>query len=74
MTIATLCLVQLSVGTLIDRRYDRSIVRMLPYAVWYPIVYWMFLSLGTVLSLHWLFRRPVRTSVRWNTQRTGASA
>jgi poly-beta-1,6-N-acetyl-D-glucosamine synthase len=74
MTIATLCLVQLSIGTLIDRRYDKSIVRMLPYAVWYPIVYWMFLSLGTVLSLHWLFRRPVRTSVRWNTQRTGASA
>jgi biofilm PGA synthesis N-glycosyltransferase PgaC len=74
MTIATLCLVQLSMGTLIDRRYDRSIVRMLPYAVWYPIVYWMFLSLGTVLSLHWLFRRPARTSVRWNTQRTGASA
>jgi biofilm PGA synthesis N-glycosyltransferase PgaC len=74
MTIATLCLIQLTVGSLIDRRYDRSIVRMLPYAVWYPIVYWMFLSLGTVLSLHWLFRRPARTSVRWNTQRTGASA
>jgi poly-beta-1,6-N-acetyl-D-glucosamine synthase len=74
MAIATLCLVQLTIGTLIDRRYDRSIVRMLPYAVWYPIVYWMFLSLGTVLSLHWLFRRPTRTSVRWNTQRTGASA
>jgi biofilm PGA synthesis N-glycosyltransferase PgaC len=74
MTIATLCLVQLTVGTLIDRRYDPSIVRMLPYSVWYPIVYWMFLSLGTVLSLHWLFRRPARTSVRWNTQRTGASA
>jgi biofilm PGA synthesis N-glycosyltransferase PgaC len=74
MTIATLCLVQLSMGTLIDRRYDPSIVRMLPYSVWYPIVYWMFLSLGTVLSLHWLFRRPARTSVRWNTQRTGASA
>ena len=74
MTIASLCLVQLSVGTLIDRRYDRSIVRMLPYAVWYPIVYWMFLSLGSVLSLPWLFRRPTRTPVRWNTQRTGAAA
>jgi hypothetical protein len=34
----------------------------------------MFLSLSTVLSLPWLFRRPARTSVRWNTQRTGASA
>lgn len=74
MSIGTLCLLQLAVGTLIDRRYDRSILRMLPYAVWYPIIYWMFLSLGTVVSLHWLFRRPTRTSVRWNTQRTGASA
>jgi biofilm PGA synthesis N-glycosyltransferase PgaC len=74
MTIATLCLAQLAIGTLIDRRYDRSIVRMLPYAVWYPIVYWMFLSMGTVVSLHWLFRRPTRTPVRWNTQRTGSAA
>lgn len=74
MTIGTLCLAQLSIGTLIDRRYDRSILAMLPYAVWYPIVYWMFLSLGTVLSLHWLFRRPTRTPVRWNTQRTGSAA
>ncbi len=74
MTIATLCLAQLAVGTLIDRRYDRSIMQMLPYSVWYPIIYWMFLSLGTVVSLHWLFRKPTRTPVRWNTQRTGYAA
>jgi biofilm PGA synthesis N-glycosyltransferase PgaC len=74
MTIGTLCLVQLTIGTLIDRRYDRSIIRMLPYAVWYPIVYWMFLSVGTMVSMQWLFRRPDRTSVRWNTQRTGSAA
>ncbi|MFA7666266.1 MAG: glycosyltransferase [Burkholderiaceae bacterium] len=74
MTIGTLCVLQLIVGALIDRRYDRHIVRMLPYSVWYPIVYWMFLSLGTVLSLHWLLRRPSRQPVRWNTQRTGTAA
>lgn len=74
MTIGTLCILQLTLGALIDRRYDASILRMLPYAVWYPIVYWMFLSLGTVLSLHWLFRRPARQPVRWNTQRTGSAA
>lgn len=74
MTIATLCVIQLSVGVLIDRRYDPAIGRMFPYAVWYPIVYWMFLSLGTVVSLHWLFRKPARQPVRWNTQRTGGAA
>jgi biofilm PGA synthesis N-glycosyltransferase PgaC len=74
MTIGTLCLLQLLVGTLVDRQYDRSILRYYAYAVWYPLVYWMFLSLTTVLSLNWLFRRPAAAAVRWNTQRSGSAA
>jgi poly-beta-1,6-N-acetyl-D-glucosamine synthase len=74
MTIGTLCLLQLLIGTLIDRRYDPGVLRFYAYAVWYPLVYWMFLSVTTVLSLGWLFRRPVRGSVRWNTSRKGAGA
>jgi biofilm PGA synthesis N-glycosyltransferase PgaC len=74
MTIGTLCLLQLLVGTLVDRQYDRGILRYYAYAVWYPLVYWMFLSLTTVLSLNWLFRRPVAAAVRWNTQRSGSAA
>jgi biofilm PGA synthesis N-glycosyltransferase PgaC len=74
MTIGTLCLLQLLVGTLVDRRYDPGILRFYAYAVWYPLVYWMFLSVTTVLSLGWLFRRPQAGSVRWNTQRSGPSA
>jgi poly-beta-1,6-N-acetyl-D-glucosamine synthase len=74
MAIGTLCLLQLLIGTLIDRRYDPGVLRFYAYAVWYPLVYWMFLSVTTVLSLGWLFRRPVRGSVRWNTSRKGAGA
>ncbi|MBE2242080.1 MAG: poly-beta-1,6 N-acetyl-D-glucosamine synthase [Burkholderiaceae bacterium] len=74
MTIGTLCLLQLLQGTLIDRRYDKGIVRYYPYAVWYPLVYWMFLSVTTVLSLSWIFRRPAAQAVRWNTQRSGSGA
>jgi biofilm PGA synthesis N-glycosyltransferase PgaC len=74
MTIGTLCLVQLLVGALVDRRYDPGILRFYAYAVWYPLVYWMFLSVTTVLSLTWLFRRPQAGSVRWNTQRSGSEA
>lgn len=69
MTIGSLCLLQLLVGTLVDRRYDPGILRHYAYAVWYPLVYWMFLSLTTVLSLGWLIRRPVRKPVRWSTAR-----
>ena len=74
MTIGTLCLLQLLVGVLVDRRYDPGILRFYAYAVWYPLVYWMFLSVTTVLSLGWLFRRPRAASVRWNTQRSGSGA
>jgi len=74
MTIGTLCLLQLLVGTLVDRRYDDGIVRFYAYAVWYPLVYWMFLSVTTVVSVGWLFRRPRAGSVRWDTQRNGNEA
>jgi len=74
MTIGTLCLLQLLLGTLVDRRYDEGILRYYPYAVWYPLVYWMFLSVTTVLSLSWIFRRPATKGVRWNTQREGPAA
>lgn len=74
MTIGTLCLLQLLVGTLVDRQYDRGILRYYAYAVWYPLVYWMFLSVTTVLSLSWLLRRPQAQAVRWNTRRSGPAA
>lgn len=74
MTIGTLCLLQLFIGTAVDHRYDATTVRYFVYAVWYPLLYWMFLSVTTVLSLSWLFRRAPRASVRWDTARTGPKA
>jgi len=74
MTIASICLLQLGVGAWMDRRYDPSITRFVPYAVWYPIIYWAFLALTSVISLPWLFRRQSRQSVRWTTAREGVDA
>lgn len=74
MTIASICLVQLVVGAAIDRRYDKGIVRLVPYAVWYPLIYWAFLAVTTVLALPYLFRRPAGQSIRWDTQREGAGS
>ena len=74
MAIATLCLLQLLTGVLIDRRYDRGIVRYLPYAVWYPLVYWAFLALTTVRALPYLLKAPAHEAVRWTTARTGSAS
>ena len=74
MSIATLCVAQLTTGVLIDRRYDPQVVRYLPYAVWYPIVYWALLALTTVIAMPYLFKRPRAQPVLWQTARTGKAA
>ncbi len=74
MAIGTICMLQLITGAFIDRRYDTRILRMAPYGVWYPLIYWAFLAATTVISLPYLFRRPARESIRWSTQREEAQA
>lgn len=69
MTIATICMLQLLEGALIDRPYDPQTLRYYPYAVYYPIVYWMIVQLATFLSLHHLFLRRSRQPVKWTTKR-----
>jgi biofilm PGA synthesis N-glycosyltransferase PgaC len=69
MTIATICMLQLLEGALMDRPYDPQTPRYYAYAVYYPIIYWAILQLATFLSLHHLFRRRSRQPVRWATKR-----
>lgn len=74
MAIATICLAQLWTGIWIDRRYDPGIARLLLYTVWYPLIYWAFLSFTAVVALPTLFRRPPAQPVRWTTDRQGAGS
>lgn len=67
MVIATVCLLQLMTGTWMDRRYDPETPRYFSYAVYYPIVYWMILSVTTFIALPWLFKKPARRAVTWKT-------
>lgn len=69
MVIATLAMLQLLAGTLMDRRYDPATLRYYPYAVYYPIVYWMILAWTNFISLPWLLRSPSRQAIRWRTER-----
>jgi biofilm PGA synthesis N-glycosyltransferase PgaC len=69
MMIATACILQIVTGTLIDRRYDRATVRYFPYAVFYPIIYWMVLQIAAVMALPHLFKKPGQKAVKWTTRR-----
>lgn len=69
MVIATLAMLQLLAGTLMDRKYDPDTPKYYPYAVYYPIVYWMILAVTNFISIPWLFRRPAKQAIHWRTQR-----
>ncbi|MCA1926699.1 MAG: glycosyltransferase [Thiobacillus sp.] len=74
MSIATVCLLQLLLGTRMDRAYDPGTPRYFVYAVYYPIVYWMILSLTTVIALPSLFRKPARRAITWTSLHTVKSS
>ena len=69
MVIASIAMLQLLTGTLMDRKYDPDTLKYYVYAVYYPIVYWMILAVTHFISIPWLFRRVSKQAVHWRTQR-----
>jgi biofilm PGA synthesis N-glycosyltransferase PgaC len=50
MLIGTMCLAQLFVGVVLDRQYDRRLGWFYVTAVFYPLLYWMFMAVVTFVS------------------------
>jgi biofilm PGA synthesis N-glycosyltransferase PgaC len=71
MAIATTCLAQLAIGAMVDRRYDRQIMRSMAFSVFYPIVYWIMMAVITfIYTLPALLRKPPKVQ-RWRIRRSG---
>jgi poly-beta-1,6-N-acetyl-D-glucosamine synthase len=70
MLVGTLCLLQLSVGVLLDSRYDASVLRSFVVAPLYPLAYWALMAAVTVRStLPAVLRRDRGGLARWHTPR-----
>ncbi|HOX25347.1 MAG TPA: glycosyltransferase [Candidatus Krumholzibacteria bacterium] len=50
MFIATVCVLQLVTGVLLDRSYDRTLPRYFVHAVFYPLIYWILMAVITVVT------------------------
>ena len=50
MLLATVCVLQLITGVLLDRDYDSSLPRYFVTAVFYPLVYWILMAIITVTT------------------------
>jgi biofilm PGA synthesis N-glycosyltransferase PgaC len=68
MVVATMAIVQLSVGSLLDSRYERSILASLGYVVFYPLIYWTLMAIVTVVNTPRALLRPAQIA-RWHTVR-----
>jgi poly-beta-1,6-N-acetyl-D-glucosamine synthase len=70
--IATACLVQLFVGAIMDRPYDKRILSSMPDAIYYPVVYWMLMTLiTTIYTLDGFFRKRPKLQT-WKIRRETA--
>jgi len=69
--VLTAAILQLTVGIMLDRHYDRSATSALPIVPWYPIVYWFIVGLPSVIvTIPTLLRRRDKGSnVRWVVKR-----
>lgn len=50
MLVATMCLLQLGTGVLLDNPYDRSLKNYFFVAVFYPLLYWILMAVITVVT------------------------
>jgi biofilm PGA synthesis N-glycosyltransferase PgaC len=75
MLIGSTCLLQLLVGILLERRYDRTVSGYYALAIFYPIIYWLLMALITVIATPGGLGPPIRPGrvTRWRTPREAAS-
>jgi len=67
MLIATVCLMQLLTGVLLDRNYDPDLLRYFAVAIFYPLIYWILMAVIMVVTAPrgWLVNRQKRSITQW---------
>ncbi|MEB3702961.1 Poly-beta-1,6-N-acetyl-D-glucosamine synthase [Candidatus Bealeia paramacronuclearis] len=68
IVVATVSLVQLFTGLMVDSRYDKDVLKFFPYAIYYPLIYWITMVAVTLWALPVLFKNS-KESIRWKTGR-----
>ena len=71
MLIATVCLLQLFTGVMLDRSYDRGLPKFFVVAIFYPLIYWILMAVITVTTtpVGWGVNRQKRKYTLWKTIR-----
>lgn len=63
--LATVCLLQMMISLLLDRRYEKNLLQVYFSVIWYPIAFWLITMLTTVWALPKTLLRKDGQRARW---------
>lgn len=65
LLIGTTCLLQMMLSLLLDRPYDRGLLKNYFWMIWYPIIYWVITAATAVVAIPKVFVRENGKRARW---------
>ena len=63
--LATVCLLQIFISFLMDRRYEKNLMSVYFSVIWYPIAFWLITMMATVWALPKTLLRKQGQRARW---------
>jgi poly-beta-1,6-N-acetyl-D-glucosamine synthase len=69
--LALVCLMQMTVGLLIDYRYDETVFKIVPWIIWYPAAYWAISCVVTIIAFPKALFRPRNALAVWKSPDRG---
>lgn len=63
--LATVCLMQMFLSLMMDRRYEKNLLSVYSTVIWYPIAFWLLAMLTTVWALPKTLLRKKGQRARW---------
>ena len=65
LLLGIMCLLQVFVSLLIDRRYEDGLLRSMFWVIWYPVVYWILSLFTTLVAFTLVMLRQRQERARW---------
>jgi len=65
------CVLQMTVGLAVDSKYDPSVLKLIPWLIWYPAIYWLMNCLVTVVAFPKAVLKPKSSLAVWESPDRG---
>jgi poly-beta-1,6-N-acetyl-D-glucosamine synthase len=69
--LAVVCMLQFGTSLLIERRYEKQMLRQLYWVIWYPIAFWLLGMLTSVVAFPKTLLKPRDRRARWRSPDRG---